>query len=106
MSNDRGQTILVVWRNSFVHIRDDKNHDYKEYERTDSNFDKVKQFSLNDGYHVTIIGYRAAPFFAGPEEDEYFPYFEGSIDPAASYLIITIDSMAGLKGMSWKYVLP
>jgi hypothetical protein len=107
IQNGSGGEILVRWKNSFVHFRDDHGHEYRQWKRAQSDWDKNKQFAMPDGGSTQI-----SPCFVGflwpngcYDRDEGFDWFLGRIDPSVSTLSLTIDQIGGMTNLNWVYQL-
>lgn len=99
--NRGDQEIVVRWRNSFIHVKDDLNRAYRQYSQDETGWNFDKQFNIPDGG-----GYEISPcYLCLGDFNDKTRNFLGSIDATAKYLIITIDQMAGMTNMNWRYNL-
>ena len=102
IDNNSGSQIPVLWRNSFVHARDDKGHNYPQLSQNNGNdWGRSKQFTIDDGEYY-VIRMNASAF---GDADQSFAPFAGAMDPAANYLIFSLDQFVGMKNLTWKYPL-
>ena len=73
------------------------------YEQREEHLDNIKQFSIGPGESLILEAnihswqYPLAPL--------YIPFFQGSIPPDAEFLIITVDKLAGMENLMWRYDL-
>ncbi|MBI5652241.1 MAG: hypothetical protein HZC40_17630 [Chloroflexi bacterium] len=97
ISNQSGQQLIIRWRNSYIHAKDDKNKIYSPENQNASDWDTVQQASLSDGDKYETNPYQPWSFHKG--------LFRGPIDATAKYIIISIDQLAGMSNMSWRFDL-
>ena len=96
--NNSAKVLLVLWKNSYVHLRDDKGRVYRRYGEGDPGIDENKQASVGVGNDFRINW---------PEEmwlgccDHY--EFVGPIDPQAKYLVLTVDQIVGMTNLNWRF---
>ncbi|MBM3129732.1 MAG: hypothetical protein FJ009_14040 [Chloroflexi bacterium] len=101
IENRSGQQLVVLWKNSFIHLRDDKGKVYFQRNQNESDWDRNKQFVIPNGETQQLSGQRF-------NRDSYtwdstLDYFNGTIDSATKYFIFTIDMLVGMTNMGWRY---
>lgn len=101
IENNSNQLIVVSWRNSFIHAKDDKGKSFRQRNQNASDWDQIKQFSIPSGdkrdFNLNC--------YVCYGDVATFDRFQGVIDPSAKYVILTIDQMAGMTDMNWRYDL-
>lgn len=97
ISNQSGQQLIIRWKNSYIHAKDDKNKIYSPENQNASDWDTVQQASLSDGDKYETNPYQPWSFHKG--------LFRGPIDPTAKYIVISIDQLAGMTNMNWRFDL-
>jgi hypothetical protein len=92
---NRGERdVTVLWSDSLIHVKDDKGNTFRlGWGSIDT------QFSLSGG-KSSLINAPGCNLCCG----QCFS-FAGAIDPAAKYLIITVDRLVGMTNMNWRYDL-
>jgi hypothetical protein len=98
IKNESGRNQIVVWKKSFMHLRDDKGRVYRRYDEGKPVMDENIQTTIRDGTSWTI------EYYVGWYTFPYYP-FRGPIDPSATYFIITVDQILGMTNMNWQYNL-
>ncbi len=106
IKNDSGQQIAVSWKNSLVHIQDDKGSIYRQLNESESQWDQNKLFTVSSGEVYRINDLNSTCSVNHWNFPICFSFFRGGIDPSASFLIVTIDQMAGMTNLTWRYDLP
>jgi DNA-binding CsgD family transcriptional regulator len=99
--NQSGEQVVILWKNSFIHVRDDKGTSYSQSTQDQPGWNKNKQFTIENGYTFELSTICSNPTFPGCLDS-----FQGTIDPSVKYLIFTVDQMAGMSNMNWRYDLP
>lgn len=103
IENRSGRQLIVLWKNASVHAKDDKGRSYERGAALgEENWRRDKQFTLDNGKSKIMQMNSSA---MGDNDDDFAPFI-GPIDSSAKYLIFTIDQMAGLSNLNWKYDLP
>lgn len=103
VENQSGRRILIPWRNSVVHVIDDKGHLYNQLHKNDSNWNNEKLLSLSNGQDLVIDVY---PLVGGSMMDNNrLDMFVGPISPGARYLFVLMDEFAGMQNLNWRYDL-
>ncbi len=102
IENRSGQQWVIVWRNSFIHLRDDKGRVYRQWNEDAINWNKNKQFTISNSGTQQLVGTSGNVRF-DYDGDTQLDFFQGTIDPSTKYFIFTLDQMAGMTNMSWRY---
>lgn len=87
VENQSGQQLIVLWKESFIHARDDKGKVYPQFDEDSPNYNSSRQFSISNG-NSQLIG---SGEFVGAIT---FSQFKGNIDPSSKYLIFTVDQLS------------
>lgn len=95
--NQSGQQLIIRWKNSYIHAKDDKNRIYSPENQSASDWDTVQQASMPDGETYETNPYQPWSFHKG--------LFRGPIDSTAKYIVVSIDQLAGMTNMSWRFDL-
>jgi len=98
IANSSGRQYVIRWKNSYLHLRDNAGREYEQYGNTEY-FQQVKQFVLRPGTTVTIS------YYCDSCETDYGSFY-AILTPDVEFLIFTIDEIAGLSNLSWRYDLP
>ena len=105
IENNSSAQILVRWKDSYIHARDDKGKLFRQIDQNASDWDQLKQFAISGGDKHTIRNYCTANMNYDYWVVDIFDRFQGKIDSSAKYLVVAIDQMAGMTNMSWRYDL-
>jgi hypothetical protein len=100
IENQGNQQIVVLWRNSFVHLRDDKGKEFHQAYESSSDWNRNKQFTVPNSEIREMPSKSWAGFY---NTDDAFDWFVGRLDPNVKYLVLTIDQLAGMTNLNWRY---
>ncbi len=97
--NGSDHDITVVWSDALMHAKDDRGKTFVQVNQDRYFWGKSMQETVGIG--------RTAYFGTGGcnTPTPGCPLFDGSIDPDAKYLIFTLDKLAGMSNMNWRYDL-
>lgn len=99
IQNNSNELIVVSWRNSYIHAKDDTGKSFRQRNQNASDWDQIKQFSIPSGDKRE---FNLNCYLCYGSVDT-IDRFQGVIDPSAKYLVFTIDQMAGMTDMNWRY---
>lgn len=95
IANNSGEQYVIRWKNSLLHLKDDKGHEYQQW-GDGAVLERFKQINLPPGKTITISCY------CDSCEDAYWS-FAAVLTPDVKYLIFTIDQIAGMTNLNWRY---
>jgi len=110
IENSTTEQIVVRYKPSFIKVADDRGTQYfnhKPLELVNSDtlqkaLDQVKQFTIDPGQAATLD---PSDWYWNEGYPTGIPFFEGGIDPNADFLIVSIDKLAGMENLQWRYDL-
>lgn len=102
VENQTGRQLPILYRNSFMHLRDDTGRTYGSYFQSKSDWNDTKQFIIPSGQKQEMDSAYSWYSLVGR-----FDCFAVKLDPSVKYLVFTLDQLAGMSNMNWKYdILP
>ncbi len=97
IKNNSSDQILVRWKNSSIHAKDDTGKIYHQNNENQSFWSETKQFAIPSGGKQEIV------WCCSPAAPDRLDFFVGRIEPSVMSLIITIDELVGMRNMNWQY---
>jgi len=97
IENQTGQQIVVLWRDSFIRLRDDKGKEFNQQYAGDSFWNENKQFTIASGNTARIVSSNKK------STDTAFSSFIAKLDPNTKYILISVDQLLGMTNMNWRY---
>ncbi len=108
IKNSRADNYVIRYKSSYFRVTDDLDNQYTYHIQwggcgdTEEALDLVKQSLISSKQVLTI-----EPTSCGWSgvTAETIPFFKGSIDPDAKFLIVTVDKLAGMENLKWRHDL-
>lgn len=97
IENHSGQQLIARWSDSYLHVRDDKGRTYPQVGQGVSNWGAIEQREIAVGESFETQSGQPWPLSTSS--------FRGPIAPDAKYVIFTIDQIAGMTNLNWRYDL-
>lgn len=99
IENQSSQQVIILWKNSYVHLKDNDGKNYPQASESKPDWNSIKQFAIANGETKNM------PTMCCIFYPDAFDFFQGPIDPSAKYLIFTIDQLGAMSNMNWRYDL-
>ena len=101
IDNQSGRQLPVLWKNSFVHARDDAGKVFHQFGENDPNWARDKQFAIPSGAKHDILSSNTGTF----NQDDAAGVFIATFKSTTKYVIISVDQLVGMTNMNWRYDL-
>jgi hypothetical protein len=101
MENQSGREVVVLWKNSFVHARNDRGTTYFQQNQNSKDWDRNKQFTVPNGKTREFEG--LCGHCMQEDTDVTIPPFLATLDPRTKYIVITVDQLVGMTNLNWRY---